>query len=458
LRFFALDSLGKGALRVEGEASLIPWVANISMGNPISIGAAGKLALETEMPGFTISGPISGNGSLEVNGRQPVTITGLYESSVALRGVLGTINFSPAKPVKLTATIKGGLLKTGANSLAEGSKLLITESGALAASGARDGLAAWVESGWIAPESTGTLALDTSGEVSGTIDLKPFAGKYPAMSLGSCGKVVLTGKLDLPGSVLRIGGGGGDIDVRTPLSGPLQVVIGAPSTSGNVTLSSANSFTGGLRIDGGTLRVGHAQAVPAGVITMGNRLTAFNSCQLDLNNFDLPNEVKFEGGATIKNSGRRAAVFSGRINAAGTAIRLAADLGSTLKVTGPLESQGLVFIGSDMVSWNDTANLVELAPNVPNTANRVQIDRGVVLRAVEGLGLPLKARLVLNGGVFESHGEFRRPLVPHYRAVDGEGGVSICLDSLWRQWFQRARGAVHRPTRGGESLELGHAG
>jgi autotransporter-associated beta strand protein len=238
LRYFHPDAFGQCSLRVEGNSSLAPASANMAMGNPITIKAGARLLIESEAPEFTISGAVSGGGNLEKAGRGKLILAGAFDPAVRLTGTLGVLDFRPPQPVKLDATINGGLLRTAPGSLAEGSKLLISQAGALAASGARDGIQAWVESGWIARNRTAPWLRDGDQEIGGTVDMKAFFGKYPAMSLGSCGKTVLTGQLQLPGSLLRIGGGGGDIEIRTPLSGPLQLIIGAPSTTGNVTLSA----------------------------------------------------------------------------------------------------------------------------------------------------------------------------------------------------------------------------
>jgi len=458
VRFFSAEGLGQGPLRVEGTASLVPAAANMAVGNAISIPPGVRLVVESDIPEFTLSGAISGGGELEKAARGKLVLTGSFDPSVKLFGTLGEVDFRSSQPVKLEATIKGGLLRATEGSLAEGTKLLVTQAGALAASGARDGVQSWVESGWIAPESNGTLAWDGEEEIGGTIDLKPFAGKYPAMSLGSCGKIVVTGRLELAGSVLRIGGGGGDIDLRTPLTGPLQLIIGAPSTSGNVTLSAENTFTGGLRIDGGILRVGSAQALPPGGITMGNSFTNEETCQIDLNNFDLPHPVKFEGRGTIKNSGGAAATLSGGVEAGGNRVRFAADNGSSLKVTGTISSSEILVIGSDKAAPAGKANLVELSPPTTNTAKRVQVERGTVLRAMDGIGLPSGARLVLAGGVFESRGEFTRSLVPHKGARDGEGGLSFLWDPHVGSGFSAHGGPLTVRLTGGAPLVWGTQG
>ena len=428
LRIFSSASLGQGELRVEGHATLIPGSANTKLEHPVTIAPGVKLTLETNAPEFAISGPIAGGGELEKTGRGALTISGTLSPQVRLIGTLGDLRFAPSQAVKLNALIQGGLLRVAPDSLLEGSSLLITQAGALAASGAHHSVQTWVDSGWISPDSNGTLAWDSQEDLVGTIDLKSFGAKYPSMSVGACRKMVVSGRLEVSGAVLRIGGGGGEIDLRSAMSGNYQLLIGAPSTSGVVTLSAPNSFTGGLRIDGGTLRMGNAQAIPEGIITMGNRFTNEENCQLDLNNYSLVNPIKLEGRVTLKNSGGRASTLMGGIEAGPHRFCFAAGKGSSIKVTGVVESSSMLIIRAENGAPAGKANLVELAPLKPNLAQRVQVEGGSVLRALEGLGLPTRARLVLMGGVFESHGEFNRPLLIHKGARDGEGGVTVIWD------------------------------
>jgi autotransporter-associated beta strand protein len=201
--------------------------------------------------------------------------------------------------------------------------------------------------------------------------------------------------------------------------------------------------------------MGHAQAIPAGEITMGNRFTASDTCQLDLNNFDLPNAVKLEGAATVKNAGGKAATLSGSITAGTFRQRVAADNGSSLKVSGAIKCSEFLIIGSDKGAPLAKANLVELAPASPNTAKRVQVERGAVLRAIDGMGLPSEARLVLAAGVFESRGEFNRPLVSLKGGTDGQGGISFCWDSYAGTGFSAQGGPLTVRLQGANPLVWG---
>jgi autotransporter-associated beta strand protein len=435
LRIFSPESLGNGPLRADGNATLVVGAANITVSNPVSVAPKSRLAVDVKSSPFVLKGPVSGSGEILKTGPGQFTIGGPVSLEGKIFSDSGEIIFSPPSPARFQIAITGGLARAEANSLASGSSLAIGKGGALAASGACNGLADWVDSGWIAASSDGVLALDGDIEIREPLDLARFAEKYPAMSLGSCGNVLVTGGLVAPGKSLRIGGGGGNIEIRSPITGGVALIIGSPGSAGTVLLSAENSFTGGISVDGSTLKVGHAKAIPDGTITMGGPLSDEANCLLDLNNFPLKNPVKLLGRATIKNSGGGTGTLSGTVSAGDNRLRFACDSGSHLNVTGTVTSSTCVTIGSDKLPAEGKTNLVALDPAAPNSCSRMHVERGSVLRARDGLGLPAMARLTIGGGAFESSGEFTRPLVPHDGKFDGKGGVTLLWDREFGSGF-----------------------
>ena len=232
-------------------------------------------------------------------------------------------------------------------------------------------------------------------------------------------------------------------------------MIGSPGSTGIVTLAAQNSFTGGISLEGSTLKVGHAKAIPEGTITMGGPMTIEENCLLDLNNFVLPNPIKLLGRATIKNSGGGTGTISGPVTAGGNYLRFASESGSQLKVVGTIASSSFVIIGSDKAPKEGQTNLVELDPQTPNTCSRMIVIRGLVLRARDGMGLPTLARLVIEGGVFESNGEFTRALVPNKNAEDGKGGVTLVWDRYFGSGFSAHGGPLTVKLTGIPSLVWG---
>ncbi|MCX6939103.1 MAG: autotransporter-associated beta strand repeat-containing protein [Verrucomicrobia bacterium] len=439
LRIFTPEALGGLPLRITGKVGLLAAADNIVLTNPIDLAPGARLTLAAYRPSLELTGAVTGTGSIEKTERGLVTLKGPWSDAVALTCSLGEVVFSPPRPVKLSATVAGGLFRAGPGSLAADTRLTISKGAALAASGACTGIEAWVNSGWISPGSDGVLALDGQETLDQPLNLERFAALYPNLALGACGTVVVNGGFRAVGKTLRLGGGGGHLEIRSAIKGDTALVIGSPGAAGVVTLSAANTFTGGVQVDGGTLRLGHDRALPPGVVTLGAPLSNEQTCFLDLNNRTVPNPIQLRGRASIKNSGGGTALLSGKVTAGDSRLRFVAEAGSLLRVTGTVSSSTLIIVGKDARSDDAIPNVVELSPAEPNTCTRLQVERAVQLRARDGVGLPAAARLVLQGGIFESSGEFTRPLVPG--GPDGQGGVTLIQSSGSGSGFS-ARGGV----------------
>ena len=423
VRIFAAEALGSQPFRVMSHAVINVAADNIVLPNPIELIAGARLTVSSRAGTLTLAGAVSGAGSIEKVERALLIVKGTWSDAVALTCTVGELVFSPPQPVKLSATVSGGLFRVRPGSLAPGTRLTISKGAALAASGACTGIEAWVNSGWIAPGSDGVLALDGQETLDQPLNLERFTTLYPNLALGACDQVVVTGGFQAPGKILRLGGGGGHLEIRSAIVGDTALVIGSPGASGVVTLSAANTFAGGVQVDGGTLRLGHDNALPPGVITLGAALSNEQTCFLDLNNRMVANPIQLRGRASIKNSGGGTALLSGNVTAGDSRLRFVAEAGSLLQVTGTVSSSSMITVGKDSRSDDATPNVVELSPAEPNTCTRLQVERAVQLRARDGVGLPAAARLVLQGGIFESSGEFTRPLVPG--GPDGQGGVTL---------------------------------
>jgi autotransporter-associated beta strand protein len=458
LRLLTGDCLGSGTLTVSQDATLEVGTANLRIANPMQIASRARLTLQTKNPDTVLTSTLAGEGDFRKTGIGTLTVAG----PVALHGKVildaGQLIFASPSSSNITALASGGLLRFLKGSLASGSSLTIGKGGALAASGAFDGLNEWVTSGVITAGSDGVLALDGEQEITAPLDLTTLARKYPSLSLGSCGEVIISGPLTFPGKTLRLGGGGGDLEIQSSIAGDAAVIIGSIGASGEVKLSGEDSFSGGLTVLGGILRVGNAKAVPAGDIAMGTVQSNEENCTLDLNNFTLPNAIHLLGRATVKNSGGRTAVLSGSILAGNNYLRLAADNGSALTVSGSVVSSSLVIVASDKEAPSGGANLVELSPSSQNSCTRIEIHRRVVLRAHDGTGLPANAHLVLNGGVFESSGTLTRELVADSRDLDGKGAISLIWNHYGGSGFSAHGGEFRVQLAGARGLVWGSNG
>ncbi|MBR3903128.1 MAG: autotransporter-associated beta strand repeat-containing protein, partial [Akkermansia sp.] len=114
------------------------------------------------------------------------------------------------------------------------------------------------------------------------------------------------------------------------------------SNNGTLTINNANAFTGGTSITGGTLQVGHAQALGSGDISLQN-------ATLDLNNKSLSNAIYAEGTSAITHGGSytgeltvQGGVLSGNVNLARTAMLNGGEVAAVLSGAGGVNITGRV--------------------------------------------------------------------------------------------------------------------
>lgn len=434
LRILSTGSLGTGTVTVSGDTAIVPGSAGLALGCGISVDSGARLTIQVQGSEASVSGPLSGAGELIKAGTGTLTLTGPLTLSGQITLKEGEINISGASPSSPRITVAGGLLRVAKGTLSSGSSITLRGGGALCASGAYDSPEAWVNSGMIVRDSDGILALPEGTEIRDRLDLGMICGKYPKLSLGACGHAVIAGQIVPGGGTLRLGGGGGILEIRSPITGGTALQVGKPGATGTVMLQATNSFTGGLALLGGILMPGNAGAIPPGEISLGSPGSSEFTCMLDLNNLSLTNPVSLAGRGCIRNSGGGQSLLGGDVKAGANYLRLSCANGSTLTLTGTISSSSIVIASSDMGSKPPAphepspVNLVVLAPHGTNACARLQVERNAILRAADGKGLPPEARLVISGGVYEGSGTMTRELVADSKSADGKGGVTMLWD------------------------------
>ena len=120
-------------------------------------------------------------------------------------------------------------------------------------------------------------------------------------------------------------------DITASLAGDTTLVV----NGGHITVSGANSYTGGTTVNGGTLQAGHRAAFGAGEVTV-------NDATLDLNNFTIANKVLLNGKSTLEHASGASNLVLGK--GARVNIRGGYTLGSgeTLEVA----ASGAVYTGA----------------------------------------------------------------------------------------------------------------
>ena len=113
--------------------------------------------------------------------------------------------------------------------------------------------------------STGVVALATNS--GSTLDFGALGSGAANLSLGSYGSNAFTGSVLPYNNTFQLGGGGGILNIASPLTGAgNSAAIGSISSNGTVLLSAANTLGGPITVWGGTLRLGVNTALPAGTV------------------------------------------------------------------------------------------------------------------------------------------------------------------------------------------------
>ncbi|QUE51609.1 autotransporter-associated beta strand repeat-containing protein [Luteolibacter ambystomatis] len=203
----------------------------------------------------------SAGGTIDTNGFD-ITIAKAITAGTGAGGLtkngIATLTLSGANTYTGGTTVNRGFL-TFANASAVPASGIITlnAAGSLTASGAQTTVQGWISSGKIATTSTGAIALTASSAEN--ID---FTG-YNSLGLSSTAAATYSGSITPGSSGYHFGGG---ISTVLTVSTVLADVSGATGLTksgfGSVTLTGANTYTGGTVIDGGYLAF-DSGAVPA---------------------------------------------------------------------------------------------------------------------------------------------------------------------------------------------------
>jgi autotransporter-associated beta strand protein len=242
--------------------------------------------------------------------------------------------------------------------------------------------------------------LPTTGGLTisgGTFDLQTFTQTTGAVTLSS-GTISGTGGGALTGSAYTLQSG----TVSAILAG---TGIVTKNTSGNVTLSGSNTFTGSTTISAGTLQVNTNNALG----TAASGTTVANGAVLKLNNvnYSTAEPVTLNGsgisnGGALTNSGT--STFAGPINAATDATINAG--GGTLNLTGGVSKNGTTLTIAGGGTVNITLN--GITGSSPNS-DLVVDGTTVVLSAASSYNGPTT---IQNAGTLQLGGNNMLPSSP----------------------------------------------
>ncbi len=316
----------------------------------ITLGGAGGTVNTAASTVATLGGTIGGTGGLSKSGSGTLTLSGTntFSGGLALQagtvrvasdanlGGAGTVAMSSATTLDLTGsgTYAHALAVAGTASVSVGAGQSVTWSGRIGNNGS---------TGALRLTGGGTVALtNSSNSYSGgtivtggsTLTVAADAALGAAGARLTLGDVTSTATLGInaPGSVLfsramTLSGAGGTIDTAATTSATLGGIISGTgglikSGSGTLTLSGGNTFSGGLALEAGTLRVASdANLGGAGALAMSDATT------LNLaGGGTYAHALSVAGTSLVDVSAGQAVTWSGPIRGNGTA--------GTLRLTG----------------------------------------------------------------------------------------------------------------------------
>ena len=303
---------GTGAL-IDGISTAGSYAGAVNLASASTIGNAGTAL-------FTVGGTVTSTGTADLTLKAAVT------GGITLTNVnnTGTVTNSGAGGGTATITTLGsnvtGLTEAGA------SPLTVTNAVALTAS-----LNSFTNSG------TGLLTL--TGQVTGAQNL--------TLTANSTGGITLTNGSNNSGSILNNGTGTNTVTVGA-IGANVTTGVTQNSSTGTSTLSlsAANTYTGGTTITSGTLKIGNAASLGAS----GNAVSVASGGALDLNGQNVANTnaltlngTGVSGGGALTNSSGTAATYAGLVTLGSSGVVIGGTGLITLSNAGTIQGTSTGF-------------------------------------------------------------------------------------------------------------------
>ncbi len=360
---------GGGALRNVGN--------NNTFGGLITLTSAGGTEISSDSGTLTITGGITGAFPLVFDGAGNITFSTTpiaTAAGIVTKNGLGTVTYNFPNTYTGLTTVNAGTLAYGIDNA--------ILSGAVTVTG-------------------GTLNIGTFSDMVGTVTL---------------------GTLDLANGTITGSTGILSSATWTVYNGTISAIIAGDggaltkSTSGTVTLTRANQYTGATTISLGVLKIQDSNAL--GLIDGITTVTAGATLQVDGDGLSIPEYITFSGaghlyyGAILNSTGNN--TLTGLLTMGATAM-IKSNIGTTLTVDGKglLASGVPLYIGgagditftSTAPIYGTTASLIKNDSGVlriqsfSNYTGATTINRGTLELSSAG-ALPSSAITVNSGGVF----------------------------------------------------------
>jgi fibronectin-binding autotransporter adhesin len=336
-------NLGGGTIKVIGSALTTSVNATLVGGTSSTI--------DTNGLGATWSGVLSGAGELIKAGDGTLTLTGVNTYTGGTRIDTGTLMISGGGTLGANSgstTVNGGTLDLGGTTQSQNGGVTLTggtiQNGTLSSAGdfsldAGTVSATLTGTGRVVKNGTGTVVLSGTNTYTGGTTVEGGLINFASASNFGTGSIVLdggglqwaTGSTADISNLVTLGTAGGTFDSNGNSVALAAAIAGTGSLikagAGTLTLSAVNTYTGGTRIDAGTLMISGS-----GTLGVSSASTTVNGGTLDLGGTTQTQN----GGVTLTGG----TIQNGTLSSAGDFSLGAGTVSATLTGTGRVVKNG----------------------------------------------------------------------------------------------------------------------
>ena len=311
---------------------------------------------------FSLSGAIAGGAVALTTVNAPGTITQTSASvwsgttSSLTKEGWGTTILAGQNSITGSMTVSSGSLQLGANGGAANTPTGTIAGGVIVSAGAVFDLSTFVLGGASTWEP---LTLNGSGIKNGgaLISAATSGNNFGVVTYGSSARVVNNAS----GTITFVGAPTGTFNYVFGGTGPITITGVMPAVaititkydSGILLLNGAHLSTGLIRINGGTVRYGVANAILVNAVTIAGGTLDINGQTDAVGAIILMSGTITNGGAAATLTGTAYTFYGGAITAvlAGTAIAMAKNTGATLTINQALTNTGTLTINAGTVQY-----------------------------------------------------------------------------------------------------------
>jgi len=347
-------------------------VTSLALNGDLTLGASGTLAFNSSAASMTF-----GNVALGGIGDRTLTI-----GSSGTQTISGVISGANVLKLESTGTGASGLLVlSGTNTYSGGTRIgdvVLQASGAGTVNVLGTGAVSLTGATASTLRLTEGLTLSNAFDIGNTTGVKTISSSGNATISGPVATAETTASQFILGAVSSK-----TLTVSGDITGAGGLQVGGTGLDGTVLLTGSNSFTGGVVVDTGTLKLGSANAIPTGVGSTQTVNLSSNGT-LDLNSFSTTLKQVNGSAGTILSTG--AGISTLTLGAGDTSSTLSATFGDGNANLNLVKiGSGTLTVGNIATTGTTSVNAGTLVLTGQGNAGNVAVNAGGTLKGSDSL-------------------------------------------------------------------------